>query len=85
MVVLKTEVTYLREVSVTTDVEIRSWVSLLGNKSFELAQDVWQNGERCAIVKSIFCGFNFSSHTSEPLSDAFRAVLEKYQWDESSV
>ena len=83
MVVLKTEITFLKEVSVADDVEIRTWISLLGNKSLEMTQDVWQYGTRCAVGKSIFCGFNFDSHTSEPLCDEFRAVFEKYRWDES--
>lgn len=84
MVILKTDVTFLHEVSAANDVEVRTWVSLLGNKSFELTQDVWQNGTRCTIGKTIFCGFNFDTHTSEPLSDAFRAIIEKYRWDESA-
>lgn len=84
MVILKTDVTFLHEVSATTDVDVRSWVSMLGTKSFELTQDVWQNGIRCAIGKSIFCGFNFDTHTSEPLSAEYRAIIEKYMWDESN-
>lgn len=84
MVVLKTEVTFLKEVSIASDVDVRSWVSILGNKSYELTQDVWQNGVRCAIGKSIFCGFNFETKQSEPLTEEFRAVLEKYRWDESA-
>lgn len=82
MVVLKTEMTFLKEVSVTSDVQIRTWVSLLGNKSLEVTQDVWQEGVRRAVGKTIFCGFNFETHSSEPISDEFRAVFEKYRWDE---
>ncbi len=85
MVVLKTELTFLHEVSITSDVSIRTWVSLLGNKSLELTQDVWQEGVRCAVGKTIFCGFNFARHESEPLTDAFRTVLEKYRWNENAA
>ena len=85
MVVLKTELTFLHEVVVTSDVSIRTWVSLLGNKSLELTQDVWQDGVRCAIGKTVFCGFNFEKHASESLNDAFRAVFEKYRWGDDSA
>ncbi len=85
MVVLKTELTFLHEVSITSDVSIRTWVSLLGVKSLELTQDVWQEGVRCAVGKTIFCGFNFARHESEPLTDAFRAVFEKYRWNENAA
>jgi len=82
LVVLKTEVVFLKEVYVHTDVELRAWVSVLGVKSFELTQECWQNGERCAVGKTIFCAFNFDDRKSEPLLDSFRAALEKYQWQE---
>ncbi|MBP5621017.1 MAG: acyl-CoA thioesterase [Thermoguttaceae bacterium] len=85
MVVLKTELTFLHEVAITSDVSIRTWVSLLGVKSVELTQDVWQDGVRCAIGKTVFCGFNFARHESEPLNDAFRAVLEKYRWGDDTT
>lgn len=83
LVILKTDVTFLHEVSATHDVDVRTWVSVMGTKSFELTQDVWQNGVRCTIGKTIFCGFNFTEHKSETLSDSFREVIERYRWDES--
>ena len=82
MVVLKTEITFLKEVYVQHDVDLRAWVSVLGNKSFEMTQECRQNGELCAVGKTIFCAFNFDEHKSEPIPDAFRAVLEKYVWRE---
>ncbi|MDO5308926.1 MAG: thioesterase family protein [Planctomycetia bacterium] len=80
MVVLKTEVVFLKEVYVQFDVEIRTYVSVIGTKSFEVTQEVWQRGERCALGKSIFCAFNFESHASEPLLENFRVVLQRYHW-----
>ena len=82
LVVLKTEITFLKEVYVQYEVELRAWVSVLGNKSFEMTQECRQQGELCAVGKTIFCAFNFDEHKSEPLQDSFRAILEKYQWRE---
>ncbi len=80
VVTLKVEVTYIKEIMVAADVEIRTWTSALGNKSYEITQEAWQNGERCVVAKSIFCGFDFTTHKSEPLSERFRAVLEQYRY-----
>lgn len=81
VVVLHTEVAFLKEVCVQRDVEIRTWVSVIGVKSFEIAQEVWQKGERCAVGKTVFCAFDFTTRRSEPISPAFRAALEKFYFD----
>ena len=46
-----------------------------------ITQEAWQDGELCAVGKTIFCGFDFTVHKSEPISPEFRAVLEKYRFD----
>ena len=81
LVIVKTEVTYLREVNVDDELEIRTWVSLIGTKSFEVSQELWRQNERCAEGKTILVSFDFSVHKSEPLTDAYRDVLEKYSFD----
>ena len=81
LVILKTEVTYVKEIWLARPVEVRTWTSVVGTKSFELTQEAWQDGELCAVGKTIFCGFDFTVHKSEPISPEFRAVLEKYRFD----
>ena len=78
LVIVKTEVVYLREVEVDDALEIRTWVSLIGTTSFEVSQELWRQKELCAEGKTILVSFDFSVHKSEPLTDAYRAVLEKY-------
>jgi len=41
LVIVKTEVTYLRETNVDDELEVRTWVSLIGTKSFEVSQELW--------------------------------------------
>ena len=64
------------------DVEVRTWVTKLGRKSMEVCQDLWQDGKCCAKTKTVVCGFNVDTRTSEPIVDSFRAIAEKYFWDE---
>lgn len=54
---------------------------MIGTKSFEVTQEVWQNGSRCAIGKTIFCAYNFEERKSEPIIDSYREVLERYAYD----
>ncbi len=85
IVVLHTEVTFMKEVYVQFDVEVRTWVSVLGTKSFEVTQELWQNGERCSKGKTIFCAFDFTKHKSEEIKPHFRAALDKYRYDPAEI
>ena len=78
LVVLHTEVTFEKETYVTDPITVRTWVSAIGVQSFQIMQELWQNGERRAIGKTIFCGYNFDERKSEALCEKYRRVLEKY-------
>ncbi|MBQ9874775.1 MAG: hypothetical protein IJM30_09955 [Thermoguttaceae bacterium] len=81
LAVVTTTVYYDQEASVVEDVEVRTWTSKIGRKSFETRQEAWQNGERLASCKTVFCGFDFDKRTSEPLCDDYRAAVEMYYWE----
>lgn len=84
LVIVNVTVDFLRETFVDDRVEIRTWTSRIGEKSFELTQELWRvrddapNLERCAVTKVVLCAINFDVHKSEPLSGHFRNVLAKY-------
>lgn len=86
LVVANVKIDYLRETFLDDRVEVRTWTSRIGRKSFELTQEVWRSRDdaptpsRCAVAKSVFCAFDFNLHKSEPLSERFQQVLRKYQW-----
>lgn len=86
LVVVNVTVDYLKEMRVDDRIEVRTWTSRIGEKSFELTQEIWTTRDdattpvRTAVSKSVFCAMNFDVHKSEPLSDHFREVLAKYLW-----
>lgn len=82
LAVLTTTVYYQAPATALADVEVRTWVTKLGRKSMEVCQDLWQDGKCRAKTKTVVCGFNVDTRTSEPIVDSFRAITEKYFWDE---
>lgn len=92
-VVVNATVDYLLPMRVDDRVEVRTWTSRIGTKSFELTQEIWTTSadaptpKRTAVSVIVFCAMNFITHKSEPLSEHFRTVLQKYEWspDESKV
>ncbi|TGG91275.1 acyl-CoA thioesterase [Natronospirillum operosum] len=57
-------------------VEIRTWVSRLGNSSFDVTQEVWQNGERRASGTTVLVHYDHQAKQSVPLSEELRQQLE---------
>ena len=60
------------------NVEIRTWISRIGNSSFEIYQEAWQNGNLCTKGKAVIVHFNFATQKSEPIPAAARAMLEEH-------
>jgi len=79
LVILKVDVLYQKEIFPGNDVQIRSWVSRIGNKSFTITQEASQNNELCVTGNIVFCGIDLVRHISAPLSSRVREVLSRYQ------
>ncbi|WP_042454217.1 acyl-CoA thioesterase [Neobacillus dielmonensis] len=57
---------------------IRTYVSKIGTKSFELDHDIIcaETNQRIAKGKAVMVHFNFEKQQSEPISDGLREVLK---------
>ena len=80
LVVVKLETSYLKEMNLAQDVLIRTWVSLIGTKSFETTQEALQGDELRVVEKTIFCVYDLQARRSVPIDDGLRALLEQYRW-----
>lgn len=56
-------------------VQMRTWVSRIGNSSFDVTQEVWQRGARCASGTTVMVHYNHQAKQAEPIPDDVRAEL----------
>lgn len=61
------------------DVTIKTGISRIGNSSFTVFQEVWQNGQRCAKGETAMVHFNYKNNKSEPIPGSVREMLEALQ------
>lgn len=59
-----------------TDVEIRTFISRIGNSSFDAYQECWQNGEKTVSGTTTMVHFSHHAKKSQPIP---QAVIEKMQ------
>ena len=82
--VLHTDVDFLHETYASHDVEIRTWVNLIGEDSFEVTQELYQQGKRCAHSKTVLSIFDFTRRERTPIPPSFRKALKRYKYDPSA-
>ena len=81
IVVAHVEVDFLAPVFLSDEIEVRTTVSDIGNKSFALAQCIAETatGKVKCFCKTIMVGFDFNTQASIPISDEWRQAISEYE------
>lgn len=81
LIMLKTEYEFLNQMFFGTDVEIRTYVFRIGNKSFTTYHEAWQNNILCAKGKATMVHYDFIKQESMTIPDNIRKELEQHLID----
>jgi len=68
-------IAYLSPTNYGSPVNIKTWISRVGNSSFEIAQQCWQEGKQTAETKTTLVHYNYEIDKSQPLSDEIKQQL----------
>lgn len=63
------------------EVTIKTGVSRIGGSSFDVYQEVWQNGQRCAKGLTTMVHFNYHQQKAEPIPEPVRQQLNAIATD----
>lgn len=78
IIMARMEVDYLGQIFFHSPVEIKTWIGRLGNSSFDVMHELWQDGKLCAKSKVICVHFDFKLQKSLPIVGSMREDLEKH-------
>jgi acyl-CoA thioester hydrolase len=76
LILVRTEFDYIGQMLYGHDVEIRSFIVHIGNSSFTIGHEAWQEGELKAKGKAVIVHFDFINQKSMPIPDAIRTKLK---------
>ena len=76
MILAKITIDYLRETHFGSDIEIRCTISHIGNSSFHIKQECWQDGQMTASGTAVIVRFDYEAKKSVKLDGL---LLEKLQ------
>jgi acyl-CoA thioester hydrolase len=60
------------------DVEIKTWVSKIGNKSFTVCHEAWQKGRLCVKGTAVIVHYDFNAEKTTPIPEDKRKLLEEH-------
>ena len=77
-IIARNEVDYLKEVSPTSYVLIKTYLSKIGNSSMTVEHELYQNEIKVAHCKTAMIHFDFTSRKAIPMEARQRNVLEQH-------
>jgi acyl-CoA thioester hydrolase len=78
LIMAHTDYDFVDELFLQYDTEIHTWISRIGNKSFTLYHEAWQQGKLCVKGHAVIVYYNFNTKESVPLPDDKKEELESH-------
>lgn len=75
LILASMKVDFLGELFYGADVEIRTYLNRIGNSSFVVVQEAWQNGKMGSRGEAILVHYNFATKASMPIEGELRDAL----------
>ena len=78
LIIAKVEVSFVGELFYAHEVTINTSIEQIGNSSFVIRQEAWQQDKCCAIGKTVMVRYDFASKTKQTLSADEKAALTQH-------
>lgn len=85
LIMVRTEFDFVSQMYFGTDVEIRTYVLMIGNSSFTTGHEAWQDGELKAKGKAVLVHYDFIEKKSKPIPDEIREKLNEHLIPEEDI
>ncbi|WKN40995.1 acyl-CoA thioesterase [Tunicatimonas pelagia] len=79
LIIARIEVDFVGELHYGTDVVIRTSVDNVGNTSFRVAQEVWQQGKVRVKGLATLVHYDYQTQRSKPIPDYIREQLAQHR------
>lgn len=85
LILVHTEYDYLAQIYFDGEVEIRTYITKIGNSSFTIGHEAWQNNELKVKGQAVLVHFNFLEQKSMPIPSDIREKLEGHLINEKDI
>ncbi|SEM91417.1 acyl-CoA thioesterase [Lihuaxuella thermophila] len=85
LVIVNMNIDYVRQLFYGKEVEVFTWVKKIGNTSFVLYEEMYQDHQLCAKGTATYVNFNQKTQKPEPIPHPIREQLEAHLFHEHEI
>ena len=78
LILAHTDYDFVGQLYYNYDVEIRTWVSKIGNKSFTVYHEAWQQDRLCVKGSAVVVHYDFNTESSVPIPEDKKKLLAEH-------
>ena len=78
LIMAHTDYDYVGQLYFKYEVEIRSWITRIGTKSFTVYHEAWQQGRLCVKGNAVIVHYNFNTEQTTPIPEDKKKLLEEH-------
>ena len=78
LILARIEVDFRAQIFYGKDLQVRTYLERIGNSSMVVVQEASQDGNVCAIGKSVLIHFDYEQQAAAPIPDIIRTQLQEY-------
>ena len=78
LIIAHTDYDYVDQLYYQYEVEIKTWISRIGNKSFTAYHEAWQQGRLCVKGSAVMVHYDFNTEKSTPLPEDKKKTLAEH-------
>ena len=78
LIMAHTDYDFIDQMYFKFEVEIKSWISKIGTKSFTIHQEAWQQGRLCVKGNAVIVHFDFNTEKSTPIPEDMKKLLAEH-------
>ncbi|WP_440876361.1 acyl-CoA thioesterase [Thalassotalea sp. PLHSN55] len=80
LILAKIDVSYHAQMFYGQALEVRTYISRIGGASFDVYQELWQNGAKCASGTAVMVHYCYQQQTSQTIADSVKETLLAHQF-----
>ena len=78
LIMAHTDYDYVGQIFFRYEVEIKTWISRIGTKSFTIYQEAWQQGRLCVKGNAVIVHYDFNTQQTTPIPEDKKKLLEEH-------
>ena len=78
LIMAHTDYDYLKQLYFQHEVEIRTWISKIGTKSFTVHHEAWQQGRLCVKGNAVVVHYDFVRQKTTPIPEDKKKLLTEH-------